>query len=45
MHKNKSLIGNNPYLYELDEVEGFDINPLSNLNLQSIYLKIDKIKQ
>ena len=26
MYKNKSLIGNNQYLYELDDVEGFDIN-------------------
>ena len=26
MYKNKSLIGNNPYLYKLDDVEGFDIN-------------------
>jgi len=26
MYKNKSLIGKNPYLYNLDEIEGLDIN-------------------
>ena len=26
MFNNKSLIGKNPLLYKLDEIEGFDIN-------------------
>ena len=26
MFKKKSLIGNNPLFYKLDEIEGFDIN-------------------
>ena len=26
MYKKKSLIGNNPFLYKLDDLEGFDIN-------------------
>ena len=43
MSKNKSLVGKKPYLFALNEVEGFDIDSKFEFNFaEYLYKKINK---